>query len=68
MNLKLRMRAEVSLVDRTDWLGAVTAVKTGKPCRHRELVGAHRMNTSTIMTTPRTIIRVQLGINQYSNV
>ena len=43
MNLKLKMRAEVSLVDRTDWLGAVTAVKTGKPCRHRELVGARRM-------------------------
>ena len=45
MNLKLKMTAdsEVSLVDRTDWLGAVTAVKTGKPCRHRELVGAHCM-------------------------
>ena len=37
------MRAEVSLVDRTDWLGGVTAVKTGKPCRHRELVGVRRM-------------------------
>ena len=43
MNLKLKMKAEVSLVDRTDWLGAVTAVKTGKPCRHRELVGVHHM-------------------------
>ena len=43
MNLKLKMRAEVSLVDRTDWLGAVTAVKTGKPCRHHELVGTRRM-------------------------
>ena len=44
MNLKLKMRAEVSLVDRTDWLGAVTnTVKTGKPCRHRELVGTRRM-------------------------
>ena len=40
MNL---MRAEISLVDRRDWLGAVTAVKTGKPCRHRKLVGARRM-------------------------
>ena len=55
MNLKLKMKAEVSLVDRTDWLGAVTAVKTGKPCRHRELFGARRMkyhaqgnNSSTI--------------------
>ena len=37
------MGAEVSLVDRTDWLSTVTAVKTGKPCRHRELVGARRM-------------------------
>ena len=37
------MRAEVSLVDRTDWLGGVIAVKTGKPCRHRELVGVRRM-------------------------
>ena len=45
MNLKLKMKAEVSLIDRTDWLGAATAVKTGKPCRdhHRELVGARRM-------------------------
>ena len=43
MNLKLKMRAEVSLVDRTDWLGGVTAVKTGKPCRHCELVGARCM-------------------------
>ena len=34
MNLKLKMKAEVSLVDR---LGAVTAVKTGKPCRHRDV-------------------------------
>ena len=37
MNLKLKMKAEVSLVDRTDWLGAMTAVKTGKPCHHREI-------------------------------
>ena len=49
MTLKLKMKAEVSLhvVDRTDWLGAVTAVKTRKPCcdRHRELhiVGVCRM-------------------------
>ena len=43
MNSKLKMKAEVSLVDRTDWLGAVTAVKTGKPYHHRELVGACRM-------------------------
>ena len=37
------MKTEVSLVDKTDWLGVVTAVKTGKPCRHRELVGTCRM-------------------------
>ena len=43
MNLELEMKTEVSLFDRTDWLGAVTAVKTGKPCHHRELVGTRRM-------------------------
>ena len=43
MNLNFKMRAGVSLVGRTDWLDAVTAVKTGKPCRHCELVGACRM-------------------------
>ena len=43
MNLKYKMKVEVSLVDRTDRLGAV---KTEKPCQqlcHRELVGARRM-------------------------
>ena len=48
INLKHKMKAEVSLVDRTDRLGTVTvtAVKTEKPCQqlcHRELVGAHHM-------------------------
>ena len=43
MNSKLKIKAEVSLVDRTDWLGAVTAIKAEKPCRHRELVGVRRM-------------------------
>ena len=42
-NLQLKMKAEVSLVDRTDWLGAVTAVKTGKPYRHHELFGVRCM-------------------------
>ena len=40
------MKYEVSLVDRTDRLGAVTAVKTEKSCQqlcYRELVGARRM-------------------------
>ena len=64
MNL---MNAKVSLVDRTDRLGAVTAVKTEKLCRqlcHCELVGAHRMKHE--YNYDHAIIQVQLGINQYS--
>ena len=37
---KMHMKTEVSLVDRTDGLGAVT---TGKQLCHHQLVGVHRM-------------------------
>ena len=39
MNLKHKMKDEVSLVDKTDRSGAV---KSEKPCQQRELVGARR--------------------------
>ena len=43
MSLKDKVKAEVSLVDRTDGIGAV---KTEKPCQqlcHHELVGTHHI-------------------------
>ena len=37
------MKAEVSLVDKTDRLGAMTTVKTEKPCQQFRHRGTHHM-------------------------
>ena len=55
MILKLKMKAEVSLVDRLDSLVAMTAVETEKPCQqlyHHELVDARcRLGAVTAVKT-----------------
>ena len=43
MNLKHKMKTEVSIVDRIDGLGAVKTEKSYQQLSHRESVGEHRM-------------------------